>query len=81
MLAKRVFFNKYSIGTKITMALGICIVYGVFLYTQGANPFLIYYEMFQATFGNVYGIGEVAIKATPFILTALAVAIPARGRI
>ncbi len=49
MLAKRVFFNKYSIGTKITMALGICIVYGVFLYTQGANPFLIYYEMFQAT--------------------------------
>ncbi len=78
MLAKRVFFNKYSIGTKITMALGICIVYGVFLYTQGANPFLIYYEMFQATFGNVYGIGEVAIKATPFILTALAVAIPAR---
>ncbi len=78
MLAKKVFFNANSIGMKIIMALGIFAVYGVFLYTQGVNPFVTYNEMLQSTFGNIYGIGEVTIKATPFILTALATALPAR---
>ncbi len=78
MLAKKVFFNAHSIGMKIIMALGIFSVFGVFLYTQGVNPFVIYNQMLQSTFGNIYGLGEVTIKATPFILTALATALPAR---
>src|SRR5690606_19887300 len=38
-----------------------------------------YVSMFTSTFGDLYGFGEVLIKATPIILTGLAAALPARA--
>jgi ABC-type uncharacterized transport system permease subunit len=55
------------------------ILFGLFLWWQGANPFEAYQAMLNSIFSDWYGFGEVLIKTTPFLLTALAVVIPARA--
>ncbi len=55
------------------------VLFGLFLLSQGINPLLIFKIMYNSAFGNMYGFGEVVIKTTPFILAALATALPARA--
>jgi ABC-type uncharacterized transport system permease subunit len=54
-------------------------LFALFLLMFGVNPLQLYASMVQSTFGDPYGFGEVVIKATPFILTALATALPAKA--
>ncbi|MBD2847077.1 ABC transporter permease [Paenibacillus sp. IB182496] len=54
-------------------------LFAIFLLANGVNPLLLYRAMFVSTFGDLYGFGEVLIKATPFVLTGLAAALPARA--
>ncbi|ACF13883.1 inner-membrane translocator [Chloroherpeton thalassium ATCC 35110] len=49
---------------------------GILIWLIGQDPFAIYGKMFSMTLGNEYGIGQVLFRATPLILTGLAVAIP-----
>ncbi|NTV45761.1 MAG: ABC transporter permease, partial [Chlorobiales bacterium] len=49
---------------------------GLLIWLIGQNPFAIYGKMFSMTLGNEYGLGQVLFRATPLILTGLAVAIP-----
>jgi simple sugar transport system permease protein len=63
----------------LAIVLSPFVLFALFLLSQGANPLESYEAMFRSAFGDWYGIGEVAIKSTPFLLTALAVAIPARA--
>ncbi|MCS7013327.1 MAG: ABC transporter permease [Chloroherpetonaceae bacterium] len=42
----------------------------------GQDPIEIYEKLFSRTLGTGYGIGQVLYKATPLVLTGLAVAIP-----
>jgi ABC-type uncharacterized transport system permease subunit len=63
----------------LLIALAPFVIFAIFLFSQGANPLETYQAMLRSAFGDWYGIGEVAIKSTPFLLTALAVAIPARA--
>ncbi|HEY0828876.1 MAG TPA: ABC transporter permease [Bacilli bacterium] len=67
--------NMYLILT----ILGPLFVFAVFLLLAGANPLELYSTMIRSTFGDLYGFGEVVIKATPFILTALAAGLPAKA--
>lgn len=53
--------------------------FALFLLASGVNPFSLYATMLRSAFGDLYGFGEVVIKATPFILTALAAALPAKA--
>ena len=46
---------------------------------KGANPLTAYVEMFRSTFTDLTSLGDVLIRATPLILAALAVAVPARA--
>jgi len=46
---------------------------------KGANPVTAYRDMVTSTFNGGDGIGSILIKATPLILAALAVAVPARA--
>jgi ABC-type uncharacterized transport system permease subunit len=55
------------------------LLFGLFLWWQGANPVEAYQAMLRSIFSDWYGFGEVLIKTTPFLLTALAVVIPARA--
>ena len=71
-----------SFGQNIKIGLWVVltplILYSLFLISQDASPLEVYQSMLKSIFGDWYGFGEVLIKTTPFILTALAVAIPAR---
>jgi len=49
---------------------------GILIWLIGQDPFTIYGKMFSMTLGNDYGIGQVFFRATPLILTGLAVSIP-----
>ncbi|WP_082927687.1 ABC transporter permease [Paenibacillus oryzisoli] len=55
------------------------LAFAIFLLASGVNPIMLYGTMLRSTFGDMYGFGEVVIKATPFILTALAAALPAKA--
>jgi ABC-type uncharacterized transport system permease subunit len=55
------------------------VIFAIFLLIVGANPIELYKTMIHSVFGDFYGFGELLIKATPFILTALATALPAKA--
>lgn len=55
------------------------VVYGLFLLCYGVNPVQLYITMVKSAFGDLYGFGEVLLKATPFVLTGLAAALPAKA--
>jgi ABC-type uncharacterized transport system permease subunit len=61
------------------MYLAALVVFGAFTALRGADPFSMYHAMWEATVVNAYGRGQVLDKAAPFVLTGLAVAVPARA--
>ena len=64
-----------------SVLLGPFLVFGAFLVIVGVNPIETYRVMLDSALGSSYGVGEVAVRAAPYILTALATAIPARVRL
>lgn len=78
--------RSFSLGGKLKLfafQVGVLIVpfmiFGAFLLFFGVNPVQLYVSMVRSTFGSAYGFGEVLLKATPFILTGLAAALPAKA--
>lgn len=61
------------------LALGLALgVFAVLLVLLGKNPISTYAAIYQGTLGDSYGWGEIIVKMIPFMLCALAAAIPAR---
>ena len=61
------------------LGIGLAIVvFGLFLLALGRDPIDTYATIFQGTLGSKVGLSEVGVKMVPFVLTALATAIPAR---
>jgi simple sugar transport system permease protein len=54
------------------------LVFAVVLLVFGKNPLRAYVDIFGATLGSWYGFSETLVKLIPLVLTALAVALPAR---
>jgi simple sugar transport system permease protein len=52
--------------------------FAVVLLLTGKAPLRAYADTFRFTLGNAYGFSELLVRMTPLILTAVAVAIPAR---
>ncbi|GAB7387123.1 ABC transporter permease [Bacillaceae bacterium] len=69
--------NKINLNKSVILLVPV-LIFTLFLLLVGVDPVAIYTAMFQSTFGDLYGFGEVIIKTTPFVLTALATALPAR---
>ncbi|MEP7287401.1 MAG: ABC transporter permease [Chloroflexota bacterium] len=67
-----------GIGSFAGALLLALIGFGIILLLMGKNPLEIYAQIFEGTLGSTYGWSEIVVKMTPFILCALAVAIPAR---
>ncbi|HEV8437525.1 MAG TPA: ABC transporter permease [Methylomirabilota bacterium] len=59
------------------LALGF-LAFAVVLVLFGKNPLKAYVDIFASTLGSWYGFSETLVKVTPLILTAVAVAVPAR---
>lgn len=77
---KSVFQNKYFhifVRYGLTVLLALLLFAGILLIT-GNNPIPSYRDLFKATFGSAYGFSEVIVSMIPILLTALAVALPAR---
>lgn len=70
--------NGVNLNKTIILLVPI-LIFTLFLLLVGVDPISIFIAMFQSTFGDLYGFGEAIIKTTPFILTALATALPARA--
>lgn len=66
-------------GRSLLVLLAPFALYGIFLLFYNVNPLELYGSMLSSTFGDLYGFGEVLLKATPFVLTGLAAALPAKA--
>jgi ABC-type uncharacterized transport system permease subunit len=53
-------------------------IFAAVLLLAGKNPLRAYVDVFTSTLGTPYGFSETIVKMIPLLLTALAVAIPAR---
>lgn len=62
----------------VLMILLALLLFGIILLVTGKDPIQSYRDMFSATFGSVYGFSEVLVAMIPMLITALAVALPAR---
>ncbi len=60
------------------MALLAFVLFGLILLISGTDPIRSYRDLFASTLGSAYGLSEVVVVMTPLLLTALAVALPAR---
>jgi ABC-type uncharacterized transport system permease subunit len=54
------------------------LLFGIILLISGKDPIQSYRDIFSSTLGTAYGFSEVIVTMTPLLLTALAVALPAR---
>ncbi len=54
-------------------------VFGLCLLAIGKNPLATYAEIVRAGIASSYGLGEILVRACPFVFAALATAIPARA--
>lgn len=66
----------YAFPLALLMAL---LGFAALLLVLGKDPVLTYTEMYKGTLADSYGWGEIVVKMIPFILCALATAIPARA--
>lgn len=67
-----------GIGSYVWAILLAMILFGVLLAVLGKDPIKAYESIYRGALADSYGWSEVVVKMIPFILTALAVAIPAR---
>lgn len=58
---------------------GAMVIFGAFMLVKGVNPLTAYGDMLSSTFSSSNSIGEILIKASPILLAALAVTVPARA--
>lgn len=67
-----------TLARSVLVILLSIIIFGAFLAITGRNPVDAFYKVYIGTLGSRTGLTEVGVRAIPFILTALAAAIPAR---
>ncbi|TAK68615.1 MAG: ABC transporter permease [Actinomycetota bacterium] len=58
---------------------GALVVFGAFVMANGANPLQVYSDIWSSTLARGTSLQQILILATPIVLTALAVVVPARG--
>src|SRR5258707_10574121 len=67
-----------GVGWFVASILMAMIIFGLILLLLGKNPVEVYVSMFNGTLATPYDLSEIVVKMIPFILCALAVAIPAQ---
>jgi len=67
-----------AFGRYLSMLVLALLLFGIIIWISGRNPIASYRELFGSTLGSWRGFSEVLVAMTPMVMTALAVAIPAR---
>ena len=67
-----------SLVRYVLMTLLALLLFGIILLLSGKNPIQSYKDILTATLGSAYGFSEVLVAMIPMLITALAVALPAR---
>ncbi len=67
-----------TVGRYLSMLVIALLLFGIIILISGRNPITSYRELFGSTLGSWRGFSEVLVAMTPMVLTALAVALPAR---
>jgi general nucleoside transport system permease protein len=62
----------------IAIALASLAIFAMLLFVAGKDPLRAYHDTLIYVLGNVYGFSELLVRMTPLLLTAVAVALPAR---
>src|SRR4030042_1997072 len=60
------------------MILLALLLFGIILLISGKDPLQSYKDIITSTLGSAYGVSEVLVAMIPMLITALAVALPAR---
>ncbi|MCS6988863.1 MAG: ABC transporter permease [Chloroherpetonaceae bacterium] len=68
--------RAFAILAPVVAILAAFFIGGIFIALIGENPLEIYGKMLERTLGTPYGFGQTLYRATPLVLTGLAVAIP-----
>lgn len=74
--------GSISLGPFLIPVLSVIValaIGGILVYIQGSNPLLAYRVLFTTAFGSLDGIATTLAKATPLVLSGLAVAICLRA--
>ena len=71
-------FANHPAGRSVIAIIFAFVVFAIFIAVIGRDPIEIYTKMFEGTLGSKVGLSEVGVRMIPFVLTALAAAIPAR---
>ena len=62
----------------LAITLVALVVFSIILLLTGKDPLKAYVDTLRYTFGNAYGFSELLVRMIPLLLTAAAVALPAR---
>jgi len=62
----------------VAIALASLLIFAALLLAAGKDPLSAYSDTLLYVFGNAYGFSELFVRMTPLLLTAVAVALPAR---
>jgi simple sugar transport system permease protein len=54
------------------------VLFGLFCFAAGANPFAVYAAIYKAAFGSWFSFQNTLLRAAPLMLTSLCTALPAR---
>ena len=71
-------FTNHPAGRSVIAIIFAFVVFAIFIAVIGRDPIEIYTKMFEGTLRSKVGLSEVGVRMIPFVLTALAAAIPAR---
>jgi len=69
---------QHRVPRAVAIALASLAIFAVLLLAAGKDPFRAYRDTLLYVFGNAYGFSELLVRMTPLLLTAVAVALPAR---
>ena len=69
---------KLKVPRAVLIALASLTIFAVLLLAAGKDPLRAYQDTLIYVFGNTYGFSELLVRMTPLLLTAVAVALPAR---
>jgi simple sugar transport system permease protein len=67
-----------ALGRYVSMLILALGLFGLIIWANGKNPIESYGQLFGSTLGSWYGFSEVLVTMTPMLITAVAVALPAR---
>jgi ABC-type uncharacterized transport system permease subunit len=68
-----------GIGRTMVAVAGAIVIFGAFMKLKGVDPVTAYRDMWNSTFTSTDSLEQILVKATPLILAALAVTVPARA--